>query len=108
MRNRYPLIEAGPSRRDCLRGLPLPVTPALDRDHAQVDRTVPRGRRVDQREGWTTRPRKLAGPIEFDETYVGGVDKNRSYSQRRPIHAGTAGKFIVIGVRDRNTGLVYA
>ena len=60
------------------------------------------------REGWVTRPRKLAGPLEFDETYVGGINKNRSYSQRKPKHAGTMGKFIVIGLRDRSTGLFHA
>ncbi|MCY3507304.1 MAG: IS1595 family transposase [Chloroflexi bacterium] len=49
----------------------------------------------------------LSGPVEVDETYIGGREKNKPLSQRRrPGRAkrGPAGKAMVVGVKDRGTG----
>lgn len=61
------------------------------------------------RTGYITGPPKMQGPLEYDETYVGGINKNRSLSKRhKGGHGGPFGKMPVIGVRDRTTGLMYA
>ena len=49
------------------------------------------------------------GPIETDETYVGGKRKNMSHEKRKEIRGrGTVGKVAVAGVKDRRTGKVSA
>ena len=50
------------------------------------------------------------GPVEADETYVGGLRKNMSASKRKAFKdAGpAAGKTAVVGVKDRRTSLVTA
>ena len=49
------------------------------------------------------------GPIEADETYVGGKRKNMSHEKRKEIRGrGTVGKVVVAGVKDRATGQVSA
>ncbi|MXY42004.1 MAG: IS1595 family transposase [Rhodospirillaceae bacterium] len=53
----------------------------------------------------------FAGPVEADETFIGGVRKNMSKEKRRALKgAGTGhvGKTIVAGVRDRATNRVSA
>ena len=49
----------------------------------------------------------MAGPVEVDETYVGGVEKNRHESQKRGT-SGVAGKAAVVGIRDRQTNRIAA
>ncbi|MXW29314.1 MAG: IS1595 family transposase, partial [Chloroflexi bacterium] len=48
---------------------------------------------------------KFAGPVEVDETYVGGSDYNRHFDQRLGKYAG---KVAVIGILDRPTKQVRA
>ena len=51
------------------------------------------------------------GPVEFDETYVGGKRKNISNSERKALAdtgRGTAGKTAVVGAKDRETNQVHA
>jgi len=52
----------------------------------------------------------FAGPVEVDETYVGGKAKNMHARQRREriTGRGTADKTPVVGVKDRRTGKVTA
>jgi len=45
--------------------------------------------------------RTLSGEVEIDETYIGGLERNRHASQKLRIGRGTVGKQAVVGVRDR-------
>jgi len=60
------------------------------------------------REAWQhNRPPSFAGPVEADETYIGGKEHNKHASKRLGVR-GTAGKVAVVGVKDRETGQVSA
>ena len=51
----------------------------------------------------------FSGPVEIDETYMGGRKKNMSKAKRREVHGrGPAGKAMVIGAKDRATNAVTA
>ncbi|MYF76837.1 MAG: IS1595 family transposase [Acidobacteria bacterium] len=49
----------------------------------------------------------FSGPVEVDETYVGGSDRNRHRKDRKGITGGS-GKTAVVGVKDRPTNEVRA
>lgn len=48
----------------------------------------------------------FSGPVEADETYVEGKEKNKRHYQRMEATDGPAGKAIVAGVREREMGRV--
>ena len=52
----------------------------------------------------------FVGPVEADETFVGGKARNMSASRRREViqGRGPVGKTAVVGVKDRATGKVSA
>src|SRR5246127_4953070 len=44
--------------------------------------------------------KKLAGIIEIDETFVGGIEKNKHESKKLKAGRGTVGKTAVLGMRE--------
>ena len=62
------------------------------------------------RQAWSTEAGTLfSGPIEVDETYIGGRRKNMSKARRKAMTGrGAVGKSIVAGTKDRATNRVSA
>jgi transposase-like protein len=48
----------------------------------------------------------FSGPVEADETYIGGKEKNKHEDKKLPRGRGAVGKTAVAGVKDRETGQV--
>ena len=52
---------------------------------------------------------RFDGPVEADEAYFGGLQKNMHAKKRKKLSGrGTAGKTAVVGVKDRETKMVAA
>ena len=50
----------------------------------------------------------MAGEIEIDETYIGGLERNKHASKKLKAGRGPVGKQPVIGLRERGSGQVRA
>ena len=60
------------------------------------------------RETWQDKQVSFFGPVEVDETFIGGKERNKHASKRQNAGRGTVGKTAVAGVRDRSTNRVSA
>ena len=61
------------------------------------------------RETWARESGPFSGPVEADETYIGGKRKNMPNAKRKTLEGrGTVGKAAVAGVKDRETNRVAA
>ena len=60
------------------------------------------------RKAWESKEPLFAGPLEVDETYLGGKESNKHESLKLKAGRGTVGKSTVIGAKDRKTNKVKA
>ena len=60
------------------------------------------------RKAWEGEDTPFTGPIEVDETYMGGRERNKHKGKKIKAGRGTVGKTAVVGAKDRNTKKVRA
>ena len=60
------------------------------------------------RKAWESDDSLFAGPIEVDETYMGGKERNKHKGKKIKAGRGTVGKTAVVGAKDRKTNKVKA
>ena len=59
------------------------------------------------RETWQDKRYEFLGPVEVDETYIGGKEKNKHSNKKLKMGRGAVGKIPVVGIKDRDTNTVH-
>ena len=59
------------------------------------------------REACHVKENKMEGPVEVDETFIGGKGKNK-HEDKRSHTRGPSGKSVVVGMKDRETNKIVA
>ena len=60
------------------------------------------------REAWHSKPELFAGPVEVDECYLGGKERNKHWDKKTNAGRGPVGKVAVVGAKDRRANRVAA